>query len=122
MKNNYKFYVDGSNAFVLGKLILEDPQDEWLPFIGGVQMALARFNELTINFRVEGMVSSNKMYIMYMLKFLNDSSLSNNVKVNWNYLSIDEDMEFYAQELKDLLPNLNIELISVEGNVLNEKI
>jgi hypothetical protein len=123
MKKPYKFSVEpGTNyADVIGKLILNDPSDEWNPFVREVKIEILKHKKFIINFRIEGMSSNNNMYIMNLAKYLDNLVISGkkDIVIKWYYLDIDEDMLEYGEEIKMEMKNIKFELIPVEGNVLN---
>jgi hypothetical protein len=113
------FEVEKNRARIFGKLMSEDPRSQWQPFISQLKDAISYFRSLIIDFRIEGMLSSNTMYIMSVLRYLDELPKEYDITVNWHYLEMDEDMQFYGEEFREELKRVKVNIISVAGEVLN---
>ena len=72
-----------------------------------------------INFRLDGFNTSSIMYISMLFRTIDSMWNDKNIVVNWYYLDMDEDMQEYGENFKEMLKHIEMNLIPVEGQKLN---
>jgi hypothetical protein len=116
------FKFENNTVSIVGKCILEDAGVVWKPFIVLLEDHINVYKNSIINFRLEGFNSSSIMYLSKIFNRMNELSFKKKIEVNWYYLEIDEDMQFYGEEYKELSKNLIVNLIPVQGQILNPSV
>lgn len=97
---------------ITGRSNPEDPVTVWMPFLKEIKERVAKFNKLTINFKLDAFNTSSSMYFNTVFLELEKYSKDNEITVNWYYDSYDEDMEEFGDIYKERF-KLNFNLIKI---------
>lgn len=107
------FQFSGNIITISGKSLMEDPVDEWGGFITSVRVYIHNRRELTINFILDGISSSNSLYLTNLFSVFGEYRRRCKIIVNWYYYEADEDLEFkgeYYQERNSKLQEFNLKV------------
>lgn len=105
-----EFSFSGDTITISGSSIMEDPFQEWSKFITNLRIYIDGRKEITINFELDLINSSNSLYIINVFSVLNEHRRNCKITVNWYYYEADEDMEFLGETYQERNPRLNFNL------------
>jgi hypothetical protein len=96
-----RFEFSGNSITISGRSLMEDPVDEWGKFITNLRIYIEGRKRLNLNFRLDGISSSNSLYITNIFSVLNEYRRKCEIIVNWYFFEADEDMEFLGEHYQD---------------------
>lgn len=95
------FEFSGDSISISGRSLMEDPIDEWGDFITSVRVYIQNRVKLTVNFVLDGISSSNSLYLTNLFSVFSEYRRKCKVVVNWYYFEDDEDMEFLGEHYQE---------------------
>ena len=104
------FEFVGNEINVSGRSYSNDPVEEWGGFLTNVRNVVQTKKELQVNFMLDGISSSNSLYLTNLFSIFNEYRIKCKIKINWYYIEEDEDMEFLGEHYQERNPKLKIEL------------
>lgn len=95
------FEFSGNTITISGRSLMEDPIDEWGNFITSVRVYIQSRRSLEVNFVLDGISSSNSLYLTNLFSVFSEYRRKCKVVVNWYHFKADEDMEFLGEHYQE---------------------
>ncbi len=109
-KNIVIFEFSGGIITISGRSMMEDPLDEWGKFITNVRVYITGKRKLTVDFMLDGISSSNSLYLTNLFSVFNEHKYKCKIIINWYYWEADEVMQFLGEHYQERNPKLNFNL------------
>lgn len=108
------FTFDGNVVTITGRALPEYAAMVWVPFIEELKQYIIINKNIVLNFKLEYFNSASSRYVSDLFVTLAELRSKCSVTINWYYLDIDEDMEYYGDLYKSANPLLNFNLIKTK--------
>lgn len=105
--------LDGS-FIVRGRCVPDDADFFFIPIIRFLERHEKNNKPVFLTFHLDYYNTASYKWLTRMFTIMKEISKHNKVKITWEYLDIDEDLEEVGQELKEMY-NLDMKLVEIKS-------